>query len=217
MDLEMTLAARSVVYGLLHRVCSEAPDEGFFELESSEIVTDSLAIIDETYGGCVPGGVPWTPPAADEAFKAEGRTLEGEYNRLFVGVGRPAVNTWESHYETGSSALFQKRTLEVRRFYESCGLRSRDYPRTADDHVAIELAFMREMALRSLSEKDGRLRLRGFADQAEFLRNHLGGWIARFSERVASADESGYYASYAALARDFVMGDLKFLEGMLNS
>lgn len=74
-------------------------------------------------------------------------TLEGEYNRLFVGVGKPAVCMWESIYATGINALFQPNTLEVRNVYLRNGFKPLGMGKVADDHMAIELAFMRELAL----------------------------------------------------------------------
>lgn len=220
-DDTMLLAARAVIYGLLQRVFSETPDELLHERERSEIVVEALDVYRslaasararEDASTLSPCGEPECPAAGS----LEHPTLEGEYNRLFVGVGKPAVCVWESVYLTGNSSLFQTNTLHVRRFYEQFGLQSRDRPRAADDHIAIELAFLRELALRSLdSEGDERCRL--LRAQLDFLELHLGKWVHSFADNVVEADRTGYYGGYARLLGAFVETDLCALASLCES
>ena len=213
-DVEMALGARAVLYGLFQRVFAEVPDEALREHEQSDVVATAF----EVYRGLAAQlGVEaerLTAPSASEEVTASAdgtaRTLSGEYNRLFVGVGKPDVCMWESIYTTGNAALFQEHTLTVRRFFQRFGLQSRDYPRTADDHLAIELAFMREMAIRSMmAESDERLKL--LEAQAEFLRDHLGTWVGKFAGQVSDAGAPAYYREYADALATFIQVDAAVL------
>ena len=142
-------------------------------------------------------------------------TLEGEYNRLFVGVGKPAVCLWESIYETGVNALFQQNTLAVRAFYADWGFEARDKGRVADDHVAIELAFLRELTLQAANGQ-GAERERLLEAQRCFLSDHLLRWSDAFAQQVIDNDHTGYYAAYARLLADFVRRDETFLNEVLS-
>lgn len=103
-------------------------------------------------------------------------TLEGEYNRLFVGVGKPAVCMWESIYATGINALFQPNTLEVRNVYLRNGFKPLGMGKVADDHMAIELAFMRELALETTRAGEAQ-RASLLTEQRLFLEEHLLRWV----------------------------------------
>lgn len=244
LDMQAALAARAVLYGLLQRVFSEAPNQKLHEQENSEVVRESLhtyariaALFDIEKGSFETAA--W-PTVENIACNVVETTLEGEYNRLFVGVGKPAVCVWESVLLSGNPALFQINTLEVRRFYERYDLRSRDCPRTADDHIAIELAFLRELAIRVISLQKGARFEEGDCEpgggcssmpldmvldrelrdllraQADFLREHLGMWADGFAEQVVEQDRSGYFCQYARLLVSFVNVDQRVLAACLN-
>ena len=215
-DIEMTLASRSILYGLLQRVFSETPDAALDELEHSEVTRTAAQVYADlaTRFDCR-GSECFLIPERPDGFDGDRSplSLEGEYNRLFVGVGKPAVCTWESIYATGNAALFQANTLTVRQFYERFGLQSRDYPRTADDHVAIELAFMRELAIRSIEAHENSL-CQLLHAQLEFLNAHLGTWVEAFAKQVSDADKTGYYRSYALMLQAFVNTDKAVLDNL---
>ena len=154
--------------------------------------------------GLGPSGLPYLqgwrrrrPKAPEQDIDAVPLTLEGEYNRLFVGVGKPAVCMWESIYATGINALFQPNTLEVRNVYLRNGFKPLGMGKVADDHMAIELAFMRELALETTRAGEAQ-RASLLTEQRLFLEEHLLRWVDAFAERVVEHDRSGYYRDYAA-------------------
>lgn len=220
-DESMVLAARAMIYGLLQRVFSETPDALLHEQERSEIVAEALAVyrsLATPLRACENASAlsPYGGPERSAAGSPAHPSLEGEYNRLFVGVGKPAVCVWESVYLTGNSSLFQENTLQVRRFYERFGLQSRDHLRVADDHVAIELAFLRELAIRS-SGSEGNVKRRLLSAQLDFLEHHLGKWVGDFADNVIHADITGYYDHYARLLESFVETDRCALASLCES
>lgn len=173
-------------------------------VDATSIATDDVA--DSSCSG--------VDAAGDGAVRTP-LTLEGEYNRLFVAVGKPAVCPWESMHLTGINALFQQNTIEVRRFYARHGLEARDAGRVADDHMAIELAFMREVALQAAKE-EGSLRSELLHAQRQFLSEHLICWVDSFAEQVIQQDRSGYYCGYARLLADFIARDAVLLDKLLE-
>ena len=201
--LDEVLVARAAMYGLLQRVFSDVPDRALAENESCEVMDQCFEVLGEAWGlrdcrTCKVG-----EGAGPKAPDAAPLTLEGEYNRLFVGVGKPAVCMWESIYATRVNALFQPNTLEVRNVY----LRN-----VADDHMAIEFAFMRELALETTRAGEAQ-RASLLTEQRLFLEEHLLRWVDAFAERVVEHDRSGYYRDYARLLADFVDKDAAFLPG----
>ena len=109
--LDEVLVARAAMYGLLQRVFSDVPDRALAENESCEVMDQCFEVLGESWGlrdcpTCKVG-----EGAGPKAPDAAPLTLEGEYNRLFVGVGKPAVCMWESIYATRVNALFQPNTL----------------------------------------------------------------------------------------------------------
>ena len=76
------------------------------------------------------------------------KQLVGLYNRLFVGPGTPEAAPWESAHLHAEGGLLRASTLEVRRAYVAQGLIPQSYPHVADDHIALELDFMRLLARR---------------------------------------------------------------------
>lgn len=221
LDENMVLAARAVLYGLLQRVFSETPDDLLHEQERSEItgkaleVYRNLALQSNAYKNADPLS-PITKPEPQAVDSPAQPSLEGEYNRLFVGVGKPAVSVWESVYLTGNSSLFQASTLQVRRCYERFGLQSRDRPRVADDHLAIELAFLRELAIQTM-RAEGAERKQILQAQRDFIIEHLAKWIHAFAGNVAETDKTGYYSDYAQLLECFVETDLYALSFLCES
>lgn len=216
-DVEQVLVARAALYGLLQRVFSEAPDEELSKNETCEVMTQCFDVLGEACGlrdrrECTVGD--WR--ADDSADKPEGAPLSlgGEYHRLFVGVGKPAVCLWESIYLTGINALFQQNTLEVRRFYARHGFEARDAGRVADDHLAIELAFLRELALQTASS-EGSERIDLLRAQQEFLTEHVARWVNSFVDQVVEHDRTGYYRGYARLLSDFIAQDAVLLDSLL--
>jgi TorA maturation chaperone TorD len=71
------------------------------------------------------------------------QALAIEYTRLFVGPGQLAAAPWELVYRTGKRELLQPGVVQIRALYEHEGCLPAERPNVSDDHLAIELDFMR--------------------------------------------------------------------------
>ena len=123
--------------------------------------------------------------------------LEADFNRLFVGPGRPLAPPWESYYLNADHLLFQEQTLAVRRAYREFGL---EVPQTGgepDDSLGLELTFMAELFRMAL--EDG---ARGKVLPAirQFLSSHLLRWAPQCLRFVIEGARLDYYRAAALLA-----------------
>jgi len=123
--------------------------------------------------------------------------LEADFNRLFVGPGRPLAPPWESYYLDADHLLFQEQTLAVRRAYREFGL---EVPQTGgepDDSLGLELTFVAELCRMALED--------GAPDEdlpaiRQFLSSHLLRWAPQCLRLVIAGARLDYYRAAAFLA-----------------
>lgn len=101
------------------------------------------SLLDSAEKGVLPARVASKVDSADSGAMNQ---LEVAYGRLFVGPGTIEAAPWESVYLDGDGTLFRPSTLEVRKAYVGQGFIPRNYPHVADDHIGLELDFMRLLA-----------------------------------------------------------------------
>lgn len=226
-DLAGHLAARWYLYSFFQRAFGRQPDSlllneidggrfgsAYAECTGISPLTNS---IEETEGA--------RPNASDSPGCAEARLekMASAYTRFFVGPGKPTMVPWESVQADGEDVLFGSSTLAVRAFYAQEGYKAAAYPRVADDHIAIELDFIADLARRCFeacekSDLDEARRLAGV--QARFLDEHPARWIHSFAAKIESGsdtrEDGEKTVGYAQMARDlelFMNCDADFLEG----
>ncbi len=220
-DIAFVLDVRSFLYQLFRRVLGEEPDAEMVSAAASPATEDALGFYlgEESGRGRefvrqatqlleAPAAGDVAPVASPDAVDS----LRGEYTRLFIGPQRLEAQPWESVYLSDDNLLFQESTLEVRRAYLSEGLLPAEYPHVADDHIALELAFLACLSKRL----DDKGTSRGQAHrlvcvQRDFLDNHLLRWVRDYADRMRAADDGLYRAAVDAMAA-FVAADREALE-----
>jgi DMSO reductase family type II enzyme chaperone len=133
-------------------------------------------------------------------------TLEIEYNRLFVGPGRPQAPPYESVYRSPQRLVMGPAARDVERLYAEAGLALAPDHHDLPDHVATELGFMAYLALRE-TEAQGEEVLAWLNTQHAFLRDHLTVWLPRFCQQVREMSQHPFYAALAELTVAFVSLD----------
>lgn len=207
------LAARALLYRLAQSLLSEPPTRDSVELALSGLVEEALE-----KSGVVLADARCLESArntfitAPEEFTSE---IDGQYQRLFYQPGKLPCPPWESSYVSGERKVFQQSTLDVRKAYQAQGLRPRAVNRIPDDHIAIELGFMAELAKRTQSE-DSDVSKQSLHASASFLSNHLANWIDSYAEDVASAAAVPFFACVCAAIRDFIHEDMRFVVEQLS-
>lgn len=142
----------------------------------------------------------------------EGRLkLEVEYNRLFVGPGVVAAPPYESYFASASERargrLRGPEEREVARVYRTRGFSVPEEGGELADHVAVELAFLSQLALSEAALwREGKWQ---DAEQlqeeaASFRSAHIGRWIASFAALVNESARLSFYPALACLAQGAV-------------
>jgi TorA maturation chaperone TorD len=150
--------------------------------------------------------------------KTDIAALKGEYTRLFVGPHALKAPPWESVYITKDKMLFTKETLKVRNFYRSQGFIPAEYPHVADDHIAIELDFMAQLALRlqnAAETGDDEVYRETQTASSEFLQDHLLAWIPKYLEDLQE-DTALFYPQAAEALLVFLQKDSEHLRAILS-
>jgi len=138
-------------------------------------------------------------------------TLEIEYNRLFVGPGRPQAPPYESVYRDSRGLVMGPTARDVERRYAEAGLALAPDHHDLPDHVATELGFMAYLAMRE-TEAQGEEALAWLNTQREFLQDHLTVWLPRFCQRVREVSRHPFYAALAGLTSTFVNLDVQWIK-----
>ena len=139
------------------------------------------------------------------------RTLEIEYNRLFVGPGRPQASPYESVYRDPRGLVMGPAAQDVGRRYAEAGLALAPDHHDLPDHVATELGFVAYLALQE-AEAQGQDATAWLDRERAFLRDHLTVWLPRFCRRVREASRHPFYSALAELTVIFVNLDMEWIE-----
>ncbi|MBR2835676.1 MAG: molecular chaperone TorD family protein [Coriobacteriales bacterium] len=214
--VSIILAARTAIYNLLHAIFGGDPQERVLEALSDGSLMQLISVF------CDDGdSLQLSAQHLEEHTRALKTSdpdildkLSSVYCRLFVGPGKVEAEPWESVYNEGEAMLFQKSTLDVRKAYVAQGFIPKSYPHVADDHIALELDFMRQLAKRmeeTLASDSGEYEVLRQAS-AKFLSSHMLNWVPLFYAKVESAREQLIYREAAALLNEFLKIDLEVLD-----
>ncbi len=144
-------------------------------------------------------------------------TLQADFSRLFV-AGRVICAPHESHQLALDPAEAAALTAALEREYADEGVTLHPAAGELPDHAAVEMEFVaflcdRERAAwRNGQEGEGR---RLLLRQRQFLRQHLGRWVARFAREVQRADPRGWYGEVAGAAAAFIHHDQDLVDLLL--
>lgn len=219
---EILLADRQFIYSLLHKIFGRDPDKDIMDIILSDSTCEAFEILSETEND-VFAKVPLfieelrKDMAEDDKFISK---LKSEYTKLFVGPLELVAPPWESIYNGEDAMLFQESTLRVREFYRSFGLIPEGYPRVADDSLALELAFMTELAnrsLKALADGDDAALKKNLNGSGVFLRSHMLTWIPKFLTKMANAPSDYMYPQFSVVLDAFIKKDEEIITELLNN
>ncbi|MBT3381220.1 MAG: molecular chaperone TorD family protein [Lentisphaerae bacterium] len=128
-----------------------------------------------------------------------------DHARLFVGPFTTAAPPYGSVYLEAQARLMGDSTADAAVWYGEDGLENT--LSEPPDHVIIELEYMHFVALKAAEALNA-----GEAEKAsyylgreeQFLADHLGRWIAAFTQRMEEHAETAFYCCLARLTRQFV-------------
>ena len=124
------------------------------------------------------------------------KTVEREFNNLFIGLGRGELLPYASYYLTGF--LNEKPLATLRQDMNARGLSRAENVYEPEDNIA------------SLMEMMGALIVGRFGtpatlgDQKTFFNRHIAPWAGHFYSDLEAAENSVFYASVGAVGRVFM-------------
>lgn len=138
---------------------------------------------------------------ADAARTTTASAARDDYERLFIGVGRPNVFLYGSYYLSGF--LMEKPLVNLRADLHALGLERSGAVAESEDHVAALCEVMRyliahdEPGVPPVSEQEQQ------REQQRFFGVHIKPWGERLCDAVDAAGPGAFYGALAALARRF--------------
>lgn len=227
------LAARHYLYELFQSLFGNEPAAPLLEAVDRDVVADALSIV------LPQGSVETEIQRILQVFEAPAEylpSMERDYTQAFVGPHDLPAPPWESVYVSSKRLLFQISTLQIRDIYRSQGFIPKEYPHVADDHVALELDFLAQLAQRALHSYaaslgdefvDGSEMVEVNIDDAaegvgifveaidvshSFVSEHLAKWVDALAQRFVVWRSDSFYADAALVLASFVHAD----EGLLS-
>jgi TorA maturation chaperone TorD len=213
MITEDYLAARQYLYVLFQSLFGNEPSEKQLTTIDAGIAREAFEVMAIEEAGWVARFLSLITdlPNLDD--------LRSEYTQLMIGPDKLQAPPWESVYASRERVLFTRTTLEVRNFYRSQGFIAAKYPHVADDHLAIELDFLAQLAGRAQKEPAGEKEV-ALSASLEFLTAHLLEWLSRYTEDLVNQQNdrngTGFYAAAACALLAFAQTDVKVLRKQIN-
>lgn len=220
-DTAVVLEARALNYAFLNVVYGAEMTEQARASLAAEAVPRSFGLF---FGGEAEAARECRDALDEVEARLEAASKDGvegmrrEYTALFIGAGSLEAPPWESSYTGDPRLLFQEGTLAVRNAYREGGFLPARYPSVADDHIALEFAFMAALSKRARNAYgEGGLEAcrRDLELSADFAEAHLLAWLPLFLERVRGARSADFYLHATRLALAYTALDQAVVEGLL--
>lgn len=221
-NITIILASRCFQYQFLQKIFGNEPSLELIEIGVREHTKEALELLlDETdhrfkdYLALLAGLKQELALDAPATLSK----LKDEYARLFIGPNTLPAPPWESVYISNERTLFQPNTLEVRRIYAEYNFLPGNYPHEADDHLALELDFMHNLARMAQTfceEGNNGQAKKVLGIQKGFLEQHLLNWIGDFVSDIQKSKTRHLYPQTAVVAEQVLILDREILDELVS-
>lgn len=201
-----SLERQAAAFSLVSTVLRVSPEREWLESIVANEVFEELPYA-STQQACLQGQSmlkSWTEHYSEHSLDE----CYSDHMNLFIGPGKSLAPPWESTYAVnGEGLLFQKETLEVRKWYRAFGLQIDNLYHEPDDHIAYELEFVATLAgqaaeaLRTVDTSKGNQLIQA---QKEFLETHLLIWAFEWCELMIQKAQTDFYRGIAYLVKGFL-------------
>jgi TorA maturation chaperone TorD len=130
---------------------------------------------------------------AETAAQRDAAAIEEEYDRLFIGIGKPEITLYGSYYQAGF--LHEEPLADLRDDLARLGLARRAGVGETEDYIAALCEVMRHLVVTGPDEA-------GLLRQYEFFARHLQPWYGALCDALA-APPADFYARVGALTRAY--------------
>lgn len=165
-----------------------------------------------------------------EAMRASMRGIDEDgleqlavtFDRVFFGMGPLSARhafPYESVYTSGAGLLMQDAYGETKKVYRENGLVKDGSFTEPEDHLAVQLSFMKALcdrACAALEDRDEDEAAAALGRQRAFLDSHLLNWVGRFADDVCVAAQDGFYVHLARFTARFLELDREVLNDVLD-
>lgn len=215
-DLAELCDSRAATYELLARLYRQEVDQELLDelIATDYPVSSGNDLMDAGYYGIAKYlSNAWVDPLMK---------LSVDYTRAFLGSG---IDTYSAAYPFESVYTSEKRLLmgdardEVLAIYRSCGLEKSESWTVGEDHVAVELEFMRVLAHRTAAALRADDEERAYSlinTQRNFMGDHLSSWVPVFLAEVRRFAETGFYLGVADVTEGFLEEDEALLTDLVS-
>lgn len=184
--------ARAEVYGVLAALYYAPPSPQLLE-QLRVAATEAPAA-----GGFLEE--PWRALVA-ASRELELQAIAGEYNTLFLGVGKPEVYLYGSHYQAGF--LNEKPLAQLRTDLAALGLTRDEAMPETEDHIAYLCEVMRYL----IAGDD--VDVANLTRQRAFFAAHLQPWVHAMCDAIAAHPRARFYAALAEFTRAFMSVEMQ--------
>ena len=133
--------------------------------------------------------------------------LAVDYARIFLSAGvaqGKAAFPFESVYTSRQHLMMQESRNDVIALYADKGLTpGKDMYRVPEDHLGLLLEYMALLCAKAIQEEDG-IQDASFAEQKEFLEQHLANWVPAFTADVMAYASTDFYRGLGKLTKGFL-------------
>jgi anaerobic selenocysteine-containing dehydrogenase/TorA maturation chaperone TorD len=194
-DIKKMYRARSDIYNFLSTILRDEISQGLFEKLRGMVFLQNL---NDFVNRCPLADlkVAWEKllGALEQAGPQDWAALRYEYADIFLNAGVNPAFPYASCYLT-RQPLVMGAVPEVRKFYRQANVHKSPAYADLDDHLAVELEFMRHLSDTIAAADDGAPELVKLLDS--FRRDHLMGWAPEFCAVLDNSAQSPFYRALA--------------------
>lgn len=149
-----------------------------------------------------------------ESAPAAAERVRDEYERLFIGIGKPEVMLYGSFYLSGF--LMEKPLAALRTDLAALGIERVDAVVESEDHIASLCEVMRYLIAGDDSSEASSIGgggvQHGLAAQKQFFGTHMQGWVGDMCSAIGAHPQAVFYAAVAVVASRFFEVEMQAFE-----
>ena len=142
---------------------------------------------------------------ASAAEACDAQTVEDEYEKLFIGVGRPEVMLFGSYYLAGF--MMEKPLAILRDDLAKLGFARHDSVNEPEDHLSALCDVMRY-----LITGDENRDAAGLEQQKQFFTRNIQTWYERFCDAALESESANFYKHVARFIKVFLKIEVESFE-----
>ena len=180
---------RANFYALISRLFASAPDQALLAA-----IASSPPLASDDNGAALP--LAWSKLIAASTAMDEDAASE-EFEQLFMGVGKAAVNLHASHHLTGF--MMEQPLADVRSSLAQLGFVRIEMQTMVEDHLAALTEVMRLLIVGAQDVQPASL-----AEQRKFFTAHLEPWFEHCCLAVSKSSSANFYAIVSGFTNSFL-------------